>query len=203
VSAVAETYLNIFRRYPLLLGIGSVALVATLGFAVFIPILPLYLAEDLGISPGIIGLIFGAYAASETIFKTPMGVLSDRVGRRPVIMTGLVVSFLVPLVMIFVDHYLYFVGLQFLNGFAIAAFWPALSALTADEVPLTERATAMTVFNMSYLLALGLGPGLGTFINQAFASRQAAFYAAAALNGAAAVLAFFTCSRAPAIKQGL
>ncbi|MEW5762785.1 MAG: MFS transporter [Bacillota bacterium] len=203
MSAVAETYLNIFRRYPLLLGIGSVALVATLGFAVFIPILPLYLAEDLGISPGIIGLIFGAYAASETIFKTPMGVLSDRVGRRPVIMTGLVVSFLVPLVMIFVDHYLYFVGLQFLNGFAIAAFWPALSALTADEVPLTERATAMTVFNMSYLLALGLGPGLGTFINQAFASRQAAFYAAAALNGAAAVLAFFTLQQSAGNKAGV
>jgi len=191
VLAVFETYVNVFRRYPLLLAVGIVSLLATLGFAVIIPTLPLYLSEDLGISPGIIGLIFGAYAASETIFKTPLGVCSDRIGRRPVIITGLVISFLVPLLMTFVYHYLYFVALQFLNGFAIAAFWPALSALTADKVPVEERATAMTVFNMSYLVGLGLGPALGTFINHAFSSHKAAFYAAAFLVLGATVLGLF------------
>lgn len=192
MPAVVETYISIFRRYPLLCRIGSISLLSTLGLAVIVPTLPLYLSEDLGIGPGIIGLIFGAYAASETIFKTPLGVLSDHVGRRPVILTGLVISFLVPLTMTCVYHYLYFVALQFLNGFAIAAFWPALSALTADRVPVEERTTAMTVFNMSYLVGLGLGPALGTFINHAFNSHKAAFYAAALLVAGAALLGLFT-----------
>jgi len=97
VVAVFETYVNFFRRYPLLLAVGLISLLGTLGFAVIFPTLPLYLSEDLGISAGIIGLIFGAYAASETIFKTPLGFLSDRLGRRPLIIAGLAISFLVPL----------------------------------------------------------------------------------------------------------
>ena len=192
VVAVFGTYVSFFRRYPLLLAVGLISLLATLGFAVILPTLPLYLSEDLGIGAGIIGLIFGAYAASETIFKTPLGFLSDRFGRRPLIITGLAISLLVPLAMTFVHHYLYFVALQFLNGFAIAAFWPALSALTADKVPAEERTTAMTVFNMSYLVALGLGPALGTFLNHAHSSHKAAFYAAACLAFGAAVLGFLT-----------
>ena len=190
-------YYGIFRRYPHLIGIGIVALLATLGYAVIIPVLPLYLKENLGISASLTGMIFGAYAVSETLTKTPLGFVSDRTGRRLVIITGLLVSFLVPYLMTLPRHPALLALLQTVSGAGVAAFWPALAALTADLVAVENRAQAMTVFNMSYLIGLGFGPALGTFVNHAAQNNTAAFYLATVILAAAALIGILTLPRSP------
>lgn len=185
-------YYEIFRWYPCLFGVGLVALTATLGHAVVIPILPVYLKQDLGISATLTGVIFGAYAVSETVAKTPIGLVGDRVGRRPVIVGGIFISLMVPCLMVLARHPFSLALLQLVNGVGVAAFWPGLAALTADIVAPENRAQAMTVFNMSYLVALGFGPSLGTFVNHAAGSNLAAFFLAAACLAAAALTGLFT-----------
>ncbi|MEW6771113.1 MAG: MFS transporter [Bacillota bacterium] len=186
---------DIFQRYPVMTAVGAVALLTTLGYAVIIPILPLYLKENLGFSASLIGLIFGAYAAAETLAKTPLGFVSDRIGRRSVIITGLLLCFPVPYLMTLPRHPVSLALLQMVNGAGVAAFWPALAALTADIVAVERRAQAMTVFNMSYLIGLGFGPALGTFVNHAAGSNTAAFYLASTFLAGAAIIGALSLPR--------
>ncbi|MEW6447165.1 MAG: MFS transporter [Bacillota bacterium] len=196
-------YYDIFHWYPCLLGIGLVALLATLGHAVVIPILPIYLKQDLGISASLTGIIFGAYAVSETLAKTPIGLVGDRIGRRPVIIGGIFISLLAPCLMILARHPFSLTLIQLMNGLGVAAFWPGLAALTADIVAPENRAQAMTVFNMSYLVALGFGPSLGTFVNHAAGTNLAAFLLAAACLAVATLTGIFSLPRLSTKESGL
>ncbi|MDI6710079.1 MAG: MFS transporter [Bacillota bacterium] len=184
-----KAYAAIFRCYPVLGLIGAVSFLATAGWALVIPVLPLYLAVELGIAPGTIGFIFGAYAASETLSKTPFGIIGDHLGRKPVALTGLALALCVPVLMLCARHPLHFVILQIINGLSIAAFWPTMAALTADRVAPEHRATALTIYNTSYLIALGLGPPAGIFLSHLAGSNRAALLAAAAVTGLGLLLA--------------
>lgn len=172
---------GIFKAYPFLPGVGLVSFLSTVGLAVIIPTLPLYLKNSLGFSAGVIGLMLSVYAATETLAKTPLGIFSDRFGRRPVILCGLLLAALVPAGFVFARSPLAFVFLQILNGLGVAAFWPILSALIADRVRAEERAAALSVVNMAYLSALGVGPALGTYLNHFLKTGTGAFQAAAVL----------------------
>lgn len=78
-----------------LLVIFAIVLVNLIGFGIIIPLLPFY-AEEFGASPFLIGLLFASYSFSQLIASPALGVLSDRYGRRPVLLyslAGTVVSF--------------------------------------------------------------------------------------------------------------
>lgn len=186
-----QAYVAIFRRYPTLGLIGVVSFLATAGWAVIIPTLPLYLAVELNIPPGMIGFIFGAYAVSETLAKTPLGVIGDHTGRKSVAVAGLILAFGVPVTMLFAYHPLHFIALQVINGLSIAAFWPTMAALTTDLVAPEHRATALTIYNASYLTALGLAPPAGIFLSHLAQTNQAPLLAAALLTSLALLLAMF------------
>ncbi|MDH7576919.1 MAG: MFS transporter [Bacillota bacterium] len=176
-----RSYFRIFKVYPFLPGIGLVSFFSTVGLAVIIPTLPLYLKNTLGFNAGLIGLLLSVYATTETLAKTPFGIWSDRFGRRPLILFGLLLAALVPLGFMSARSPLSFIFLQVLNGLGVAAYWPILSALIADGVRVEERATALSVINMAYLAALGVGPALGTYLNHFLKTGTGAFQAAAVL----------------------
>ena len=81
----------------ILLIVFTTILIDFIGFSVLIPVLPLY-AEKLGASPLQVGLILTVYALAQVVFLPIWGWVSDRVGRRPVILVslfGTVISFAV------------------------------------------------------------------------------------------------------------
>ena len=66
-----------------------------IGFGIIIPVLPFY-AEDLGASPTELGLLMAVYSFMQLIFAPIWGQLSDRIGRKPILLigiSGLAVSF--------------------------------------------------------------------------------------------------------------
>src|SRR5213080_4434175 len=84
------------KKSPLL-SIFLIVLVDILGLTIILPLLPFY-AESLGATPAVVGLLVSAYAICQLIAGPPLGHLSDRVGRRKVLLVsqmGTCVGFLI------------------------------------------------------------------------------------------------------------
>lgn len=165
---------------------------AQLGFATVIPLLPLHLTERLGASVKLVGMVVAAFALVETILKTAWGSVADRVGRRPMIIAGLVVSSLAPLAMSMLRQAWLFVPLRLVDGAGSSALWPAASAIIADTTPPYRRATAMGMLNMFFLAGLAFGPALALYIVGFTGSYVSGFYLASIMLLAAALIAAIT-----------
>lgn len=73
---------------------GGLALVFAfrmLGMFMVLPVLATYGMDLAGASPALIGLAIGAYGLTQAVLQIPFGIISDRIGRRPVIYLGLII----------------------------------------------------------------------------------------------------------------
>jgi len=174
---------------PLILRIAFVIGLAELGFATVIPLLPLYLTEHLGATVKLVGLVVAAFALVETVLKTAWGSVADRVGRRPMIIGGLLVSSVAPLAMSVLRTPWLFVPLRLVDGAGSSALWPAAAAIIADTTPPHQRATAMGTLNMFFLAGLALGPAAGLYAVALAGSYLAGFYLAGLMLFTAALIA--------------
>lgn len=170
---------GIVLRVSLVIGLGE------LGFATIVPLLPLYLTEHLNASVKLVGAVVAAFALVETLLKAVWGSVADRVGRRPLIVAGLLLSSLAPLLMSVLRNPLLFVPLRLIDGAGSSALWPAASAIMADKTPRDQRATAMGTLNLFFLSGLAFGPALGLFVVGLTHSYVAGFYLASGLMIAA------------------
>ncbi len=177
------------RAAGALYGLAAVMGIAELGFATNIPLLPLYLKEQLGASAALVGIVVATFAGIETVCKTLWGGVADRIGRRPVVVGGLLVSSLAPLLMSVLRVPLLFVPLRLVDGTGSAAVWPSIAASIADRTRRVRRAAAMGTLNMFFLSGLALGPSLGLYVAGALRDYRAGFYVASALLLSAAALA--------------
>ncbi len=172
-----------------LVRVAAIVGMAELGFATVVPLLPLYLKERLGASATLVGVVVATFAAVETVFKTTWGSLADRIGRRPVIVWGLLLSSTAPIIMTLLRSAWLFVPLRLIDGMGSAALWPAAAAIMADRTEGEQRGAAMGTLNMFFLSGLALGPSLGLFVSGFFGGYAWGFYLASALLLGAAVLA--------------
>jgi MFS family permease len=168
-------------RVSLVIGLGE------LGFATIVPLLPLYLTEHLHASVKLVGVVVAAFALTETVLKTAWGSVADRLGRRPLIVAGLLLSSVAPILMAVLRSPVLFVPLRLIDGAGSSALWPAASAIIADMTPREQRAAAMGALNMFFLAGLGCGPALGLFVVWWFNSYAAGFYLASGILAAAAL----------------
>lgn len=162
---------------------------AELGFATVIPLLPLHLTERLGASVKLVGAVVAAFALVETLFKTAWGSVADRIGRRPTMIAGLILSSIAPLIMPLLRVPILFIPLRLVDGIGSSALWPAASAIIADASPLARRATAMGTLKMFFLAGLALGPALGLFVVGFTGNYASGFYLASFLLMSAALIA--------------
>ena len=172
---------GIVLRVSLVIGLGE------LGFATIVPLLPLYLTEHLNASVKLVGAVVAAFALVETLLKAAWGSVADRVGRRPLIVAGLLLSSVAPILMSGLRNPLLFGPLRIIDGAGSSALWPAASAIMADRTPRDQRATAMGTLNLFFLSGLAVGPALGLFVVALSHSYVAGFYLASALMIAAAL----------------
>jgi len=146
---------------------------AVTGVGIVVPLLPVY-AHDLGASGFYIGLIFGAFSLSRTFLLPYFGRLSDRKGRKPLIVAGLFIYALISLAFIFSKNVEALISIRFIQGIASAMMMPALQAYVGDITPEGKEGFTMGLFNMSMFFGLSLGPLMGGMINDRF-SLHAAF----------------------------
>lgn len=157
------------------------------GFGIIIPLLPFY-AETFGASPLVIGLLFASFSLSQLVASPILGGLSDRWGRRPVLifsLLGTVVSFVMlavagSLAMLFAARIV-----DGLSGGNIATARAYIADVTTEE----NRAKAFGLLGAAFGLGFIVGPGLGAALSRI--SYTAPIWAAAAITLVATALAFF------------
>ncbi len=147
-----------------------------LGFGIVIPFLPMYAAR-LGIGAGAIGLLLSAYSITQFICAPLLGRLSDRIGRRPIIMLGLLGSSLSYLIYAFTASFAGLLISRAVHG-ACAATISTAQAYVADTTEESKRAQAMGMIGAAFGLGFVLGPAVGGLLG-AVSLRTPVLFAAA------------------------
>ncbi len=114
------------------------------GVGIVVPLLPVY-AHDLGASGLTIGLIFGAFSLSRTAFMPYFGRLSDKKGRKPYIMAGLIGYALISIAFIASEDVQALIFFRFIQGIASAMIMPIAQAYIGDITPAGREGTTMVI----------------------------------------------------------
>lgn len=129
------------------------------GFGIVIPLLPLY-AERYDPSPWVFGLLMASFSAMQFLFAPVLGRLSDRIGRRPVLLVSLAGSVAGYLLFAAADSLLLLFASRIVSGIAGANIATA-QAVIADLTPVTERARGMGLIGAAFGLGFIAGPAIG------------------------------------------
>jgi DHA1 family tetracycline resistance protein-like MFS transporter len=177
------------KRSPLLV-IFITVFIDLVGFGIVIPVLPFYVeGTKFNATPRAVGLLFASYSIMQLIFTPVLGRLSDRYGRRPVLLVSLVgtgVGFLV--LGLATTLWMLFAG-RILDGITGGNISTA-QAYIADVTPPQDRAKGMGLVGAAFGLGFIFGPAIGGILSRW--GIGVPFFFAAALAFSNAVLLYFT-----------
>ncbi|HJM73935.1 MAG TPA: MFS transporter, partial [Acidimicrobiales bacterium] len=155
------------------------------GFGILLPVLPLY-AEDFGASPATAAALVAVFSAAQMVAAPLWGRLSDRIGRRTVLVAALVGSCLGSLVTGLAGAlWVLFAG-RILDGFSGSSYAVGQAAV-ADLAEPEDRPRLLGLLAAAFGVGFVAGPLIGSIA--ALGSRELPFFVAAALAGANAVMA--------------
>ncbi len=141
-------------------GLALVFAFRMLGMFMVLPVLATYGMDLAGATPALIGLAIGAYGLTQALFQIPFGIISDRIGRRPVIYLGLIVFALGSLLAANADSIWGVIAGRVLQG--AGAISAAVMALLSDLTREQHRTKAMAMIGMtiglSFAVAMVVGP---------------------------------------------
>ncbi len=160
-------------------------LTAVTGVGIVVPLLPVY-ARDIGASGFYVGMIFGIFSIARTTFIPYFGRTSDRRGRKPFILVGLLGYAVVAVALCFATNVAILISIRFFQGIFSAMMMPVLQAYVGDITPDGREGLTMGIFNLATFLGLGMGPFFGGVISDHW-NLQAAF----ACMGVLALFGFF------------
>ena len=147
------------------LGLASLYCLRMLGLFMVLPLFAVYARDLAGASPASIGLALGAYGLTQATLQVPLGWLSDKVGRKPVIVSGLAILVVGSLVAALADDLLALTVGRLLQGSGAIA--SATMALAADYTRIEQRTKASAIIGasigLSFALALVVGPLLASW----------------------------------------
>ena len=160
------------------------------------PVLPLYAAAH-GATPTGVGIVVGAHMALAALGSIPLGRASDRWGRRPFLVGGILVSAVTSLLLPFVEAELALAAIYGLAGIGVAAFSPSALSMVGDTAAPGRAGRAYAWYSTAHYGAIAIGPFLGGLAADWWGYR-AAFVASAAVIALALAVALVAPVRAAA-----
>lgn len=157
---------------------GSLVVVM-LGFGMIIPIMPFYV-EAMGASGGALGLLMATFALMQLIFSPLWGNLSDRIGRKPVLLIGILGNAIAQLFFGLSTQLWMLFAARALSGILSSATLPTALAYISDTTSEENRGGGMGVMGAAMGVGMVLGPGLGGWLANGSLSRP--FFVAAGVS---------------------
>ena len=142
------------------LPLSSILFLRFLGLFLVLPVLSVYALDLKGATPFLVGVVVGGYALTQAIFQVPFGTMSDKIGRKPTILVGLLMFLFGSIICAYsTDIYTLMIG-RFLQG--AGAIGSVIPAMIADLVEEDIRGKAMATMGgfiaISFAISMALGP---------------------------------------------
>ncbi len=176
-----------------------VLFVVMLGYGIIIPIFPFYI-ESMGAGGTELGLLVASYAVMRLIFGPIWGGLSDRVGRKPILLVG-ILGYVITMVWFGLATQLWMLfAARILSGILSSATAPTTMAYIGDSTPEDERGGGMGLLGAAGGIGTIIGPAVGGFL--ATTSLSMPFFVAAGMALLSLLLAvIFLPESRPALEQ--
>lgn len=173
--------------------LASVYVLRMLGLFMVMPVLAILTQDYAGYSAMMVGLAIGGYGLTQALLQIPMGILSDRIGRKPVIIGGLVLFAAGSIVAGMAENMSQLIVGRVLQG--AGAIAGAVMALAADVSRESERTKMMAIIGVSIGFSFYLAVILGPVISSAF-GLSGIFMVTAGLAALAIPLVYFVVPQA-------
>jgi MFS transporter, DHA1 family, tetracycline resistance protein len=185
------------KKSPLL-PIFLIVLVDILGYTIILPLLPFY-AERLGATPTVVGMLVSAFAICQFVAGPLLGRISDRVGRRPVLIVsqiGTLIGFLI----LANAHVLWVVFLSRIIDGLTAGNLSLAQAYIADVTRPSERSKSFAVIGIAFGIGFLVGPAIsGLLAGGGNLARP--IYAGAALSFLSILCTWFLLPKHPVMPE--
>jgi len=162
---VINSFKSLFNEYPksfrILVG---ATFIDRLGGALIFPFLSLYIAQKFNVGMTQVGLLFGIWSASSLIGSIIGGALADRLGRKVMLIFGLIFSATTAILLGVVNDLKWFFLLTTIAGFFSDMGHPAQQAMVADLLPGKTRSEGFAMLRVVANLAIVFGPVIGGFL---------------------------------------
>lgn len=132
-----------------------------LAAGLFFAAIPLYVDQELDGSRALVGLSVGAFSISAVFLRPWIGRGVDRRGRKPFLITGLVLWMLSALAFFVAFAIPSVVVIRLVQGFAGGCFYTTAAAVATDLAPEEQRASAIAKFSLFLYAGFAVGPGIG------------------------------------------
>jgi MFS family permease len=159
------------------------------GFLLF-PFFALYITKKFGVGMTEVGILFALFSISSFFGSFIGGALTDRIGRRSMIIFSLLTSAFSTLAMGFVNSLQAFYVIAVFSGIFTDTGGPAYNAIVGDLLPERKRATGFGILRVSFNISAAIGPAIGGLL--ASRSYLALFIIDAIISTIVAVIVFFT-----------
>jgi MFS transporter, DHA1 family, tetracycline resistance protein len=152
------------QRFSLFL-IFLVVFIDLLGFGILIPILPAFATVELGVDEAAIGIAIAIYSLFQFFFNPVFGSLSDKYGRKPVIVFTLLLNSAGYIIFAFTDSYMLLLLSRIVAGIGGSSIGVA-QAYIADVTTRENRAKGMGMIGAAFGLGFVFGPLIGGFLSE-------------------------------------
>jgi MFS family permease len=169
------------RNRKAFLAIFSANFVSTFGETIPQPFLSIFLT-GLGIPAPIVGLIYNVRNIVQTLVRVPIGVVSDRLGRRRLMLIGLTLLSLVPLLYYASDSLVLPFIAMLIGGLGISLYYPPAEAYASKLFPPERVGEAMGRFHLGWAVSSIIGPSVGGFLAIHFPTYRPIFILASAVT---------------------
>ncbi len=139
------------------------ALMVTLGQGLLVPILPLF-AVDFDISYGLIGLVLAGEGIGTLIADVPTGMIQRRFGNKQVMMMGILIKALSVFLLFFAPSIWIVLILRLFAGFGRSMYTVSAHVYVTNQVGLSQRGKAISMFGGTHRLGGFIGPAIGGIV---------------------------------------
>ena len=147
------------KNLMLIIAISNLFLIFT-GVGLVIPVMPL-LMEDMHFNGAIMGMMLSVFSITQLLASPIMGYLSDKLGRKKMIVLGMLLFAISEFIFGFAnDKYIFYLS-RGLGGVAAALLMPAVTAFVADMTTIEQRPKAMGYVSAAISGGFIIGPGIG------------------------------------------